>query len=163
MYIFADCLTLVCPCVGVHRRESPRVLSLLLQHLLFVLLECFVRSGISDCTVAALRGAASRIYSKQYTVFPLGSQCVSRQWIHTIAPMWPQLETNPVLFYHSGKTEDIYHHHHLVVPSARISLRCPWCNGYRRRKWIQRYEFKSWMSLIAFHTALMPLRNVWIQ
>ena len=40
--------------------------------------------------------------------------------------------------------------------------RCPWCNGYRRRKWTRRYEFKSWTRLIAFHIALMPLGKVWI-
>ena len=33
--------------------------------------------------------------------------------------------------------------------------RCPWCNGYRRRKWTQRHEFKYWTRLIAFHIALM--------
>ena len=41
--------------------------------------------------------------------------------------------------------------------------RCPWCNGYRRRKWTRRHEFKSWPRLIAFHIALMPLGKVWIQ
>ena len=41
--------------------------------------------------------------------------------------------------------------------------RCPWCNGYRRRKWTLRYEFKSWTRQIAFHIALIPLRKVWIQ
>ena len=40
---------------------------------------------------------------------------------------------------------------------------CPWCNGYRRRKWIRRHEFKSWTRLIAFHIALIPLRKAWIQ
>ena len=44
-----------------------------------------------------------------------------------------------------------------------ISLRCPWCNGYRRRKWTRRHEFKSWTRLIAFHIALIPLGKVWIQ
>ena len=38
-----------------------------------------------------------------------------------------------------------------------------WCNGYGRRKWIRRYEFKSWTRLIAFHIALIPLGKVWIQ
>ena len=33
--------------------------------------------------------------------------------------------------------------------------RCPWCTGYRRRKWTRRHEFKSWTRLIAFHIALM--------
>ena len=41
--------------------------------------------------------------------------------------------------------------------------RCPWCNGYRRRMWTRRYEFKSWTRLIASHIALIPLRKVWIQ
>ena len=40
---------------------------------------------------------------------------------------------------------------------------CPWCNGYRRRKWTRRHEFKSWTRLIAFHIALIPLGKVWIQ
>ena len=38
-----------------------------------------------------------------------------------------------------------------------------WCNGYRRRKWSQWHEFKSWTRLIAFHIALIPLGKVWIQ
>ena len=42
-------------------------------------------------------------------------------------------------------------------------LRCSWCNGYRRRKWTRRHEFKSWTRLIAFHIALIPLGKVWIQ
>ena len=37
------------------------------------------------------------------------------------------------------------------------------CNGYHRRKWTRRPEFKSWTKLIAFHIALMPLGKVWIQ
>ena len=41
--------------------------------------------------------------------------------------------------------------------------KCPWCNGYRRRKWTLRHEFKSWTRLIAFHIALIPLGKVLIQ
>ena len=37
----------------------------------------------------------------------------------------------------------------------------PWCNGYRRRIWTRRHEFKSWTWLIAFHIALIPLGKVW--
>ena len=37
------------------------------------------------------------------------------------------------------------------------------CNGYRRRKWTRRHEFKSWTRRIAFHIALIPLGKVWIQ
>ena len=42
-------------------------------------------------------------------------------------------------------------------------LRCPLCNGYRRRKWTRRHEFKSWTKKRAFHIALIPLGKVWIQ
>ena len=41
--------------------------------------------------------------------------------------------------------------------------RCPCCNGYRRRKWTRRHEFKSRTRLIALHIALIPLGKVWIQ
>ena len=41
--------------------------------------------------------------------------------------------------------------------------RCPWCNGYRRKKWTRWCEFKSWTRLIAFHIAFIPLGKVWIQ
>ena len=44
-----------------------------------------------------------------------------------------------------------------------LFFRCPWCNGYRHRKWTRRHEFKSWTKLIAFHIALIPLGKVWIQ
>ena len=44
-----------------------------------------------------------------------------------------------------------------------VISRCPWCNGYRHRKWTRWHEFKSWTRLIAFHIALMPLGKVWIQ
>ena len=42
-------------------------------------------------------------------------------------------------------------------------VRCPWCNGYRRREWTRRHEFKPLTRLIAFHIALTPLGKVWIQ
>ena len=40
---------------------------------------------------------------------------------------------------------------------------CPWCNGYRCRKWTRQLEFKSWTRMIAFHIALITLGKVWIQ
>ena len=43
---------------------------------------------------------------------------------------------------------------------TRHLWRCPWCEGYRRRKWTRRHEFKSWTRLIAFHIALKPLGKV---
>ena len=48
-------------------------------------------------------------------------------------------------------------------PSHDLRWRCPWCNCYRRRKWLRWHEFKSWTKLIAFHIALVPLGKVWIQ
>ena len=30
--------------------------------------------------------------------------------------------------------------------------KCPWCNGYRRRKWTRRHEFKSWTDCISHST-----------
>ena len=52
----------------------------------------------------------------------------------------------------------------VVAPDRILSIwRCPWCNGYRRRKWTRWHEFKSWTRLIAFHIALIPLGKVWIQ
>ena len=41
--------------------------------------------------------------------------------------------------------------------------KCLWCNGYPRRQWTRRHEFKSWTRLIAFHITLIPLGKVWIQ
>ena len=42
----------------------------------------------------------------------------------------------------------------------RKKRRCPWCNGFRSRKWTWRHEFKSWTRLIAFLIALIPLGKV---
>ena len=41
-----------------------------------------------------------------------------------------------------------------IINTIIINMRCPWCNGYCRRKWIRRHEFKSWTRLIAYHIAL---------
>ena len=41
--------------------------------------------------------------------------------------------------------------------------RCPWSNGYRRRKWTRRHELKSSTRLIAFQIALIHLGKVWTQ
>ena len=50
-----------------------------------------------------------------------------------------------------------------IVIQFFLFCRCPWCNGYRRRKWTRRKEFKSWTRLIAFHIGLISLGKVWIQ
>ena len=33
--------------------------------------------------------------------------------------------------------------------------RCPWCNGYRRRNWTRRHEFKSWTDCISHSTSTL--------
>ena len=52
---------------------------------------------------------------------------------------------------------------HIQYCLLPIVWRCPWCNGYRRRKWTRWHEFKSWTRLIAFPIALIPLGKVWIK
>ena len=41
-----------------------------------------------------------------------------------------------------------------------VAYQRSWCNGYRRRKWTRRHEFKSETRLIAFHIALIHLGKV---
>ena len=48
----------------------------------------------------------------------------------------------------------------LTLEVPVVFWRCLWCNGYRRRKWTRRHEFKSWTRMIAFHIALIPLGKV---
>ena len=36
--------------------------------------------------------------------------------------------------------------------SINPQLKCPWCNGYRRRMWTRRHEFKSWTDCISHST-----------
>ena len=38
-----------------------------------------------------------------------------------------------------------------------------WCNGYHRRKWTRRPEFKSRTRLFVFHKGLIPLKKVLVQ
>ena len=51
----------------------------------------------------------------------------------------------------------------LQITTIKRKKKCPWCNGYRRRKWRRRHEFTSWTRLIEFHIALIHLGKVWIQ
>ena len=76
------------------------------------------------------------------------------------------VSTCPLISISSG----LFTHLLGTIPSILITIgitvilwRCPWCNGYRRREWTRRHEFKSWTRLIAFHIALIPLGKVWIQ
>ena len=48
-----------------------------------------------------------------------------------------------------------YYYHYYYI--------CSCCNGYRRMKWIQGYEFKSWTRQFGFEMVLIPMGMVWIQ
>ena len=37
-------------------------------------------------------------------------------------------------------------------------IACPWCNGYRRRKWTRWHEFKSWTDCISHRTNTLGKR-----
>ena len=60
----------------------------------------------------------------------------------------------PTLGHHQGR---------IYYKGKDLLQKCPWCNGYRHRKWTQWHEFKSWTRLIIFYIALIPLGKVWIQ
>ena len=53
--------------------------------------------------------------------------------------------------YEKPDTSTTYSSHTVIQFMIYNTWRCSWCNGYRRRKWTRRHEFKSWTRLIAFH------------
>ena len=64
-------------------------------------------------------------------------------------------------YYNNDKNNNVNGKYQKEYKTRHDSLRrCPWCNGYRRRKWTRRHEFTSWTKLIAFHVALIPLGKV---
>ena len=68
------------------------------------------------------------------------------------------------LHVNAHKTEDMCYNQTGDITTLDFKKwRCPWCSRYRRRKWTRRHEFKSWMRLIAFHIALIPLGKIRIQ
>ena len=72
-----------------------------------------------------------------------------------------ELDEIPPEVWKTRQFDDILLWHCNAVYNQK--LRCSWCNVYRRRKWTQQLEFKSWTRMIAFHIALIPLGKVWIQ
>ena len=83
---------------------------------------------------------------------------------------WPSLrESLSLLKIDGSRKEKSNKSWFMVKHKMKVNLqfgnkpRCPWCNGYPSRKWIQWHEFKSWTRLIAFHIELIPLGKVWIQ
>ena len=85
------------------------------------------------------------------------SKQLSWQHIYKNTNHWRSLKTHVNIFPLSFQRLKIFSNHDMMKP---VNWRCPWCNGYRRKKWTRRFEFKSWTRLIAFHIALIPLGKV---
>ena len=76
-------------------------------------------------------------------------------------PYPPQLKINTVTLQFSKDSSLNYPQSWYAIKQKK--WRCPWCSGYRCRKWTRQHEVKSWTRLIAFHIALIILGKVWIQ
>ena len=66
---------------------------------------------------------------------------INRIWHKINYKGWKAIKYNQPLFWVMVWT---------LVLLSRL-WKCPLCNGYRRRKWTRRHEFKSLTRLIAFH------------
>ena len=98
--------------------------------------------------------------------------------LHSFINSWSSLSTqvyNKVTHTHLSIKIYFGHIHDKILVLVKNNLteelpsimykkwRCTWSNGYRRRNWTRRHEFKSWTRLMAFHIALVPLGKVGIQ
>ena len=103
------------------------------------------------------------------TIFPVLSINVTSKQTTAVNSNWTL--SLPSLLHTLWHYVRSFHHLNYVTTCQQISIasneayigRCTWSNGYRRRNWTRRHEFKSWTRLIAFHIALIPLGKVWIQ
>ena len=114
------------------------------------------------------------ITMKGYSAFLTGtspSDCLVSYPGHLLGGrVLPLLRGVISVFYSHSQLGNLTHGHTSAGRLAKTYIhqlcaegRCPWCNGYRRRIWTRRHEFKSWTWLIAFHIAQIPLGKVWIQ
>ena len=55
-------------------------------------------------------------------------------------------QNNEIKIYLQVRGECTTHTNNWII---KKDLRCPWCNGYRRRYWTRRHEFKSWTDCIS--------------
>ena len=65
-----------------------------------------------------------------------------------------------------SKSSRLVPNHFVTVLRALITIgisSLSWCNGYRRRIWTQRHEFKSWTIWLHFTLYTNTLGKVWIQ
>ena len=80
-----------------------------------------------------------------------------KSWIYQVPQFLKKSKTN----WESSRGGDRWTL--IILGFLNLSWRCPWCNGYRHRKWTRRHKFKSSTRLIGFHIALIPLGKVWIK
>ena len=101
--------------------------------------------------------AYTHIYTLAYTHTRIHIHLIIYTHVHTDRKIGTNIQTPPLKHTH------IYAWIISSMNNSSSVRRCPWCNGYRCRKWTRRHELKSWTRLIAFHIALIPLGKVWIQ
>ena len=90
---------------------------------------------------------------------------LARREDRLVSKLFSKVLTTIVTECHPGIRYGWLHACRWMVSVERYNqiMRCPWCNGYRRRKWTRQHEFKSWTRLIEFHIVLIPLGKVCIQ
>ena len=120
---------------------------------------CCICQSISQCSALLLY---------MIELFPIIWSRVAVCRAVTCLKNWINTDTRTHTHAHTDTHTHTHTHIYIIIIIKsrwlhRINRRCPWCNGYRSRKWTQRHEFKSWTRLIAFHIALIPLGKVWIQ
>ena len=84
-------------------------------------------------------------------------------WLYNTYVFLKGVSVTYLTFDKPCKFVDIKNEMHMRLKVNKRQWKCPWCNGYHRRKWTRWHEFKSWTRPIAFHIALIPLGKVWIQ
>ena len=126
------------------------------QPVLFILLQSLVRWQVSGHTATVLHFFSFQNLPKTaHSAFVyFTSSFFSKRFIR-VQVVQSYLSTNIV----KAGTNTYF----ISKWSISYKYRCLLCNGYRRRKWTRRHEFKSWTRLFALHIPLMPLVKVWIQ
>ena len=90
--------------IGFHKWMLLMSLSLLLQHVLFVLLWWFVRWEVSGCTVVVLKSVASKNCSKQHVAFLCSSHlafslCILISHNKIASQVWKTRKSDNILLW----------------------------------------------------------------
>ena len=150
----------------MHRKHAQRIRGILKKSQLSWVLRSEEEGWLSLARSGLVAGAthvgggrwksqhANIVHLTLYVEKPLNSK--------VIKVFVPELRSRYVFFvFRDSYVQCIYVMNRLCT--FHISVSWLWCNGYRRRIWTRRHEFKSWTWLIAFHVALIPMGKVWIQ